>query len=705
MMKKIPEFLRRSPLLSCFCNLLLVYVVYLVARVEFLLENHSFFARSLSEGHLWHIIVAGAVFDTPGIFYTNALYVLLMLLPLHLKERSGYHLACKIWFVTVNTLAFAVNLMDSVYFPFSHKRTTWDAVAEFGHESNLGSVFGVELVHHWYLVLLLAVVAWGMWRLYVTPRVDVKGRPKWEYYLLSTCGLIFAACVCVGGIRGGWLRHWWCYVIAVPLLFVAWELLRRRPLSKASRWGGVACSAIAAILFIVAPIGGWRHRDIRPVALSNANAYALLPIETSAILNTPFSLIRTVNSNAFENPGYFVDSAEMARIYSPEHPGLGDTASFKPRNVVVLILESFGEEYVGELNRRVMGERSVGYAPFMDSLARKSMRFETTYNNGTKSIDAMPSILASIPKLGKPFILTSSAMQPVDALPALLRKEGYETAFFHGARTGSMGFDGFAKLTGFDHYYGREDFDADPRFGGEAEFDGYWAVWDAPFMQYYAEKMGEMKEPFMTAIFSATSHHPFHVPEKYEGKFPKGTLPIHQCIGYTDMAIREFFETASKQPWYRNTLFVITDDHTNAHADDEYRSDIGTFHGPLLFFDPSGELFGAGVCPGVVQQADIMPTVLGLLGYGKPYVAYGKDMTVQNPEDSWAVNSLNDVYQLVRGGKVLQFDGHKSIGLYDESDWKMTRNRIGEPQLSDTVKSMETFLKAFVQTYMERKGR
>ncbi|MDE7160031.1 MAG: LTA synthase family protein [Muribaculaceae bacterium] len=689
-----------SPWFATALNVLLLYVVYALARAEFMLENGSYFAESLREGNLWNIFAAGAAFDTPGIFYTNLLYILLMLLPLHLKERPGFYAVCKWLFIVVNSIALIANVADSVYFPYTMKRTTWDTLGEFSHESNLIGVFGIEMLRHWYLVLFVAILIWGMWKLYAMPGTTATRRGGVKYYVCSVIGLIVAGCTVAGGIRGGWLNHWYLYFAALAAWYAGWRAYKSRRTLFAT-----LCAVAAVIMVALAPIGGWRHRDIRPIALSNANAHAGRPVEVSAILNTPFAMIRTINSQAYVNPHYFKSDEEAERIFSPVRvPVAADSALLKGHNVVIIIMESFGEEYIAELNRRVLGDRSKGYAPFMDSLARVSTRWVHTLDNGTKSIDAMPSILASIPKLGKPFVLTSSAMNPIDALPALLRKHGYETAFFHGARTGSMGFDGFARLVGFERYYGRENFDEDARFGGDKDFDGYWAIWDEPFMQYYALKMSEMKQPFMTALFSASSHHPFRVPEEYEGKFDKGTLPIHQTIGYSDHALRRFFETASKQPWYGNTLFIVTNDHTNARAYDEYRSDAGAFHGPLLIFDPSGRL-GSGEREGIAQQIDIMPTVLSLVGHDAPYTAYGMDLTSAQPGDEWAVSYINDIYQLTRGDYLLQFDGKKSIGLYGIDDHLMAHNMINDPAKAPVIKEMETRLKALIQVYMVRKAR
>ncbi len=722
-----------APLIAVTFNVAVMFVVAFIARAEFYIQNHEFFPSIRTFGDFMRVAAAGARFDTPGILYLNLPYIFLMLLPLHLKERTGYYLVCKWIFIVLNSLGLLANLADSVYYPYTMRRTAWDVLSEFSNESNAAAVVGVEMWHNWWIVVLAAALIWGMWKVYVSPpgdttvasKTDSNGNSKsdfngnshgdskgdWRYYAVMLASMAIAAPICIGGIRGGWLNHWQNYLIALPCLYAAWRL---RKIHR--NWSTILLAGAVALL-VTAPLGGWRHRDIRPIALSNVNAYARHPSETALILNTPFSLLRTISSNPFPVTKYYSDAEEMRRIYSPiHHPSAQVTAGdstaagaggvraggMRKKNVVIIILESFGEEYIDALNDRALGSGSPGYAPFMDSLVAKSLRFSHTYDNGSKSIDAMPSILASIPRFARPFVLTSSAVEPIDGLPALLGRKGYSTAFFHGARTGSMGFDGFARLVGFDRYYGREDFEADGRSGGKEQFDGYWAIWDEPFFQYYARVMSEMPQPFMTAIFSATSHHPFHVPAEYEGKFPKGTLPIHQCIGYTDMALRKFFEAARQTDWYENTIFVITNDHTNQRAYPEYRSDIGVFYGPILIFDPSGDVVKPGVREGIISQIDVMPTLLGLLNYPEEYAAYGVDMSRPEAKGE-ALSYINNAYQFVEGDYVLQFDGEKSIALYAIDDHLQKTNLLSRrPQ---EVRQMERRLKAILQTYNERRGR
>lgn len=277
-------------------------------------------------------------------------------------------------------------------------------------------------------------------------------------------------------------------------------------------------------------------------------------------------------------------------------------------------------------------------------------------------------------------------------MASLLKQKGYYSAFFHGAPNGSMGFQAYAKAAGFDDYFGKDEYDND------ADYDGYWAIWDEEFFQFYAKKMGEFKQPFVTSIFSASSHHPFSVPERYNGRFPKGDMPIHQCIGYSDYALRRFFQAMSKYQWYENTLFVFSADHTNQVSHKEYTTDVGTFSIPIFFYQPGSKM--KGLERSLTQQIDVLPSVLGYLNYDKSYFAFGNDVITQRDTDRYVVNYSNQIYQIFQGDLMLQFDGERVKSVYDYRNDRMLKHDLKDrmPQ----QKRMEDLLKANIQQYMVR---
>ena len=571
----------------------------------------------------------------------------MMLFPLWLKETPLYHKICKWVFVVVNSATLIINLCDSVYFPYTLRRTTTSVFNEFKNENNLGDVFWGELLEHWYLVLLAAGLIFLMWKLYVTPKVQasqyVSVKQRVAYSGLQLLLLAAITPLGVGACRGG--------------------------LSS----------------------------GIRPITISNANEYVNRPTECALVLNTPFALIRTIGKSVFTVPEYFKSQEELESTFTPIHKPTPSFA-FENKNVVILIVESFGREYIGALNKELEGGNYKGYTPYVDKLIGQSTTYKYSYCNGRKSIDGMPSVLCGIPMFIEPFVLSPQSMNTYTGLAGILGKEGYNTAFFHGANRGSMGFLAFAKKTGFKEYYGREDYAADPRFGGDADFDGHWGIWDEPFLQYYCTKMNEMKQPFMTAVFTVSSHTPYIIPEKYKDVYPEEGLIMHKCIRYTDMAIGKFFESARKQPWYKNTIFVLTSDHTNLSDHAQYQTDIGGFCSPIVIYDPSGKI-EPGMRDGIAQQIDILPTVLSILGYDKPFLSFGCDLMSTPMEETYAVNYLNGIYQYVKYGHVLQFDGKQTKAVYALDDLLMKHNLKGKVKQQA---KMEREVKAIIQQYMYR---
>ena len=621
-------------------NLLLAYIVYMLCRVVYVWENWGLFSGGWDQLSKWTLLRGSLRFDTSALFYTNALYLLLALFPFTVRTHRWWNIMTRCVYGIVNSIAVIANLSDAVYSQFTGRRTTASFFSEFADDDNLGAIIFTEIGRHWYLVLTGLIFIALLWILYKSEKKETKKTNR-----AITC--------------------WIPLLISIPVTLIAMR-------------GGII-------------------NTYRPLSLADAAQYVNRPSETAIVLNTPFSVIRTIGKTAFVDPKYFSDT-ELEQLYNPEHYPVTDTlaTAVNKKNVVVIILESFGREYTGFFNEELENGKYKGYTPFIDSLLGVSLTWQNTFANGRRSIDAMPAILSSIPMFIEPFFMTGYSLNRISSLAGLLKDEGYSTAFFHGANNGSMGFENYALSAGFEHYFGRNEYKRDTRFGGDDDFDGTWAIWDEPFLQYYATKMSEMEEPFATAVFTASSHHPFVIPEQYKEIFPEEELVMHKCIRYSDNALRKFFATASQQPWFKNTIFVITNDHTNMSNHDIYMTPQGLFKGLLLIYDPSGEL-PREVRPGIASQIDIMPTMLGLLGYNKPFVAFGQDL-MKTPADSlWTINYSGGIYQFMQGDTLIQFDGNRVSNCYD-----LLSDPYMKHPLPHHPTRMELKMKAIIQQYMKR---
>ena len=169
-------------------------------------------------------------------------------------------------------------------------------------------------------------------------------------------------------------------------------------------------------------------------------------------------MIRSIGKKAFVTPDY-MPTAQMESIYSPVHGHpVTDELSHPGKNVVILIVESMGKEYIGSLNPDLDGGQYKGYMPFIDSLITQSLTFKYSYANGRISMDAMPSILSGLPMMVESFFLTPASLNDVDGISSMLDREGYSTAFFHGGHNISMGFSAYAHSIGYQHYYGLDEY-------------------------------------------------------------------------------------------------------------------------------------------------------------------------------------------------------------------------------------------------------
>jgi phosphoglycerol transferase MdoB-like AlkP superfamily enzyme len=617
-------------------RIFLIMFLFSMCRIGFFLFNIKMFP-DVNMGEMLNMMRGGLTFDISAIVYINILFILLHILPFNLRYNIIYQNILKYLFFITNGLAIALNGMDFVYYRFINKRATADVFGTFGNENNLVKLFLRFLVDYWpatlFSIFLLILMV------YLYGKVKTK-KPESNKKLLR---------------------------ISFHLLMIP----------------------VVIALVIGAARGGYKH-STRPITISNAARYVKSPSNVAIVLNTPFSLFRTFGKKALIRYDFF-DDEKLASLYNPHYVPAREMP-FRPDNVVVIILESFAREYIGSLNPDLEGGRYQGYTPFIDSLINVGLTFDVSIANGKKSIDAMPSILASIPSLETPYTISHYANNQINGLPSLLKRKGYYSAFFHGAPNGSMGFDSFAKLAGFDDYFGLD------QYPDKSDFDGIWGVWDEPFFKFFASKLSTFRQPFMASIFSVSSHHPFKVPEKYNGKFRKGAAPIVEVVGYTDFALREMFNQISKTDWFENTLFVITADHTNESVHKEYQNNFGSFSIPVIFYKPGSELHG--LKNRIAQQIDIMPTILNYLHFDEEYIAFGNDL-LNDSIQSFAYNTNGSNYHLYMNDHILEMTDMKPLGLYNFKNDRMLQNNLLDKE-PEVLGIMEEKLKAVIQTYNTR---
>ena len=597
--------LLHTPLALLVWRIVLLYAVLMLCRTAFYLYNAAVLGP-LTWAEAWPLLAGALKFDTASVVYADGVFILLSLLPLPLRERRWYRAVLFRYYVAVNAvLVVATNLADTVYFRYTQKRFTADEIF-FADNDNSLQLVGKFMAENWYLVLLwialTALLAWGYRRRVREESIFSRG---WAYYIGNTVIFAAAAGLSVAGIRGGMTRM------------------------------------------------------TRPITLSNATLYTADSGKANLILSNPFCILRTIGSAGSVKYKKHFAPEELARRFTPVHqPADSAAVNLAGRNVVVFIMESMSAEHSAYLCPEVYADREVkGFTPFLDSLMQNGLVFKRMYANGTRSIQAMPSVLGSIPSFRTPFVLMPQSLGESRQLPAMLADKGYATLFFCGSEHGSMGFGAYARSAGVERLVSREDYEARH---GTGDFDGYWGIWDEPFLQFMGEELAATPEPFFATLFTLSSHHPFVVPEQYAATLPDGYTRIHKGVAYDDQAFRRFFYRFGGEEWFRRTIFVFVADHVSSEKfAEKTRSYPGNMHIVGFIHTPDGAL--QSEVREVTQQLDIMPTVLGLTGNTEPYFAFGRDVLNEPQRPRWSVSYDGKFRALTDDGAVVLDDSGTEV--------------------------------------------
>ncbi len=605
---------------------MLLLFLSVICRALFLVFNFSYFSE-YSALQLLSAFYYGLRFDLTAIVILLSPFMVLHLMPFGFFYSKSYQILLKVLYFIPGIFMLLLNCIDCGLFRFAGKRITADVLNIMSYGDDFKNTVPVMIIDFWYLLLIFILLSFilikGYNRVPITNFREVhKSKPS---PLLRIILHVFFLALIIIGFRGG---------------------IQYKPI------------------------------NILSAAKYGKGQYA------SLVLNSPFTFLKTYGKASLHEVNYY-SQEELEKIFQARiSPARSDT--FRDLNLVLIIMESIGNEYIGKLND------GKGYTPFLDSLMDHSLVFRHAFANCKRSIEGIPAILAGIPALmPEPFITSPFSGNSFSSLASLLKSKNYHSSFFHGGSNGTMGFDNFIQSAGFDLYFGRTEYNDDK------DFDGSWGIYDEPFLERFAEEISSFPQPFFATVFTISSHHPYSIPPALQTSFPEGTLPIHKSVRYTDHALRAFFEISREKNWYQHTLFVITSDHTALSEQAYYQNRTGMYSIPLIFFRPDGSL--KEMSSRVSQQIDILPSVMDYLNFDQAYFSFGKSV-FDSTQGGFAVNYLNDTYQYIEGDYSLILDTVQGNSLYKfTSDSLLTRNLVS----IDTLRTarMERKIKAIIQTY------
>ncbi len=512
-------------------------------------------------------------------------------------------------YVSINAVCLAGNIFDVEYFQFTGKRLT---TGSFSIVQDIEHQLGFIAVDYWYFSLIILAMAGAL--IWVDKKIPLKPYDK-NYSLMTHIGSI--------------------------LVFL--------------------------MLLVLGGRGGWQMKPIIP-----AYAFASQQPHLAALsLNSTFTVIKSYNHSPLSRKSYFSnwEEIELSLSHFPVQVTSGEPLLPPNTNIMVIILESFGLEYMG------INQGEVCYTPFLAKLAQRGVFYRNHFANGRRSIDVMPSIFAGIPSwMPRPLITSPYQRNKFATLPQNFKGQGYQTLFFHGGENGTMFFDVMADRFGFDNYLGASS------YPNPDDYDGRWGIFDEPFLKFTSDTLNKTEKPFFASVFTLSSHHPYTIPQRYHGKFPQGTLEIHQSIGYADYALQQFFSYAKGQDWYNNTLFVITADHTSKSHHSAYQSDEGLFRVPLIFFHPSQPLSFLEPTD-LAQHIDIMPTLFDMMGWPthNQLPRFGQSLLIH--QNRHVIINIGDDFKLINNSK------NKFVNLLETDKSLATRGQASNEKWRELLKA------------------
>lgn len=612
--------------------------VYTLIRLGFYVANHSEFSNT-GTGEILLAFLTGIRFDLSAIFYSNLIVLILFNLPGYLLRYKWYEAIVILLFFIINAVMFTLSIADYGYFKETERRMSYEVY----------------------------VMIWDV----------VKILPS---LMLSHFILLFILLL--------------MFYLFYKLFAFVYKKLKQQNFSRINVSGGIIGFIILLGLIVLSARGGFQLRPIRPANAFTSNNYVLGYL----ILNTPFNVLTSLDQDELK-PMKFMpeeESRNLTReiIKSDNEQFVNDSYTFqrirtsktepKKMNVVIFIMESWSAIYCGSIT----GQKT--YTPFFDSLANHSILFTNFFANGQRSIESVPSILVSIPSLSEKIIIGSkSEMDKLRGLGSILSEQGYSTSFHHGARTGSMGFDGFTRLAGIDKYYGSEDC----RNLTDDDYDGMWGVCDEPFFLESEKNISNLKQPFCSVIFSLSSHDPHRIPDKRKEIFDKfkDETDFEKTIRYSDFSIREFFNVAKQSDWFNNTIFIITADHTLYNTRDNFYT---TFQIPLLIYSPAFsdtkkvEILGS--------QIDILPSLLDILDLNAVHSSMGRSL-FRTGNDNNTILKRGLEYLILSDKFCLMMYQDNRFRLYDFKNDKTLENDIST-KYPDVTEKMKKYLLGYLQS-------
>ncbi|MCM1336540.1 MAG: sulfatase-like hydrolase/transferase [Candidatus Amulumruptor caecigallinarius] len=629
---------------------LLALLLLWLTRIPFTLYNGAGLDVA-SVGEYLRLSMLGLRFDVTATSYFLAPFILLRILPFRaMRRRVWLRVSDWLWYLGT-ALMLIISAADIPYFRFTGARLRLSIIDATMADATGGGIVGAYLAEYWWLVLattaLMCLAVW-VFRL-LEPRECLNSDPKCR----KSCD-----------------DPLWVRIVAFLLL------------------GGLTFLGMRG-----------RTGSGNPLSIPDATFGIRTAPQINVVLNSPFTLIRSGNAGKSNSEQVltFFTAEELAGLRESLHTPAAGT-ELRRKNVMQIIIESGGSNFIDGLNV-VPGDEPRHLMPFLDTLSRRSLTVLHCIAISRASCGGATAVMGGFPAFD-PFYFIRSPYNSnrLDSPAWLLGKKGWDTAFYYGCNHGSFSIDQMAAAAGYRRIRSRED------YGDDSDYDGVWGIFDEPMGQYVVRELGELNQPWIATWFTVSAHSPFTLPDGYDtSRFRRPERSPERGLEYTDLALRRFFDEAAKQPWYRNTIFIITGDHGNREfLGTKYDTPWIHGHVPYIVYTPDGSIEPRLITDRVMAQHDAAATLLSLIGYPDSYVQIGTDI-LDDTQPHYGIVRIAGRYFVFspQHGIVVSADGETVDGVFDLVTDPELKAPLEHPWPAET-EDMHRWTRAFLQDYTHR---
>jgi len=352
-----------------------------------------------------------------------------------------------------------------------------------------------------------------------------------------------------------------------------------------------------------------------------------------------------------------------------------NTQDMKKYNFVILAVESLTSKYVDSF-----GNENFKVTPYFDKLAKESIKFPNFFSNGQRSIEGITSILTGIPSIhGMPNMGYGRELTNFSYFGQILKSHGYSTIGMRSAKKQSFRIDKSMMITGFDKVFGANDMRNYLKDEPDVKLP-FNSVWDGNMLRFMKEQIDNSKKPFLTFGFTASTHFPCKlVSPKYE-IYPHNNFSINGYLNnlrYFDSQLEEFIESAKKEKWFANTIFIITGDHTIGKGIGVSKKSLAHFKVPLIIYAP--HIFKAQTINSIGTLTDIFPTIFDILNLKDNFSTFSNSLLDSKARKFGILREGNRMLFLKENGEYSDLQNSENLKAVLQTFSNLVReNRVSE---------------------------